>query len=285
MTSTKRGIDLSVTLLLLGALSACAAARRDHYPEEWAAEEQVVAEKASATAPAEEEAPPSAEALANEHRTPNQCVTAARWMIDSEPKQALAYLEACSERPDFDVLQPLLRTPWVEFLGKAGPTGYQVLLRAIAARQDYEADFGSVHVSGLPVTKMGIENAAPGRLTPVFAANVDSAPNEVQELARVELKYHLRPGKWTETKYRVYANGRKEVLGKRDFTVERPSEDLPASYEPTGMSLRFPQSPRCTGPDSVSKVYFVQLGQRLQGSGADKDVYAAKVIACRGVGR
>lgn len=275
----------SRTACLLLALTTirCASTSnpRDFYPEEWKAEEAAQARAAPASP---QKAAQSLQALALTHRTPNQCVDAARWELDNDPKRALDYLEACGDRPDFDVLQPLLRRPWLEFIRRSGARGYRVLLRAIAARSDYEADFGSVNVSGLPMGRLGLATAKPDRITPIIALDSLSGPTEVDEIGREEIKYQLTPGNWTETKYRVYANGRREQVSQRSFTVKQPTGDAPVNYVPTGLALRFVSPPRCDGPKANARIYLVKVGRRIQTKGEDKDVFAAELVACRGLG-
>ena len=219
-------------------------------------------------------------AWAANHRNPNRCVLAARQKITVSRKQALTLLRACSHRADFDILAPLLRSPWLPLLKRSNTVGYRILLKAIATRNDFEADFGSMQAAGFNISAMGLASAADGKLTPVVGVLANGpGSRRVEEFEREKRKYGRQPGRWRRTEYRVSRYGR-QIIGKRYFTVE--SSRSPGGFIATGRVLKFDKGVRCPGPDNAAKLMLIRLGARIR-SDSGEDLFDATVVACHGM--
>lgn len=218
-------------------------------------------------------------AWAKAYRTPNQCVSGARTGLERNANLSLQRLMACSRRDDFDVLMPLLRSPWNELLLTQKSIAYRVLLRAIARRGEFGADFGSMQVAGFPIGEMGIDGAEPGRLTPIVGLTRSGGATQIDELGQRRRRHGLRPGTWRWTRYRVYSTGRKQVLSSHVFKVGQPSKRSPGLVL-TGKAIRLSRRLRCAGKHQGAKVLFVRLGRQLEDENGIK-IFEAEAVACQ----
>ncbi len=271
-------------MLLAGTFVSCANdAPRWQRNHDWVTPPKVMSATDSDGEAGSSQAAFNLNAWVNSHRTPNRCVSAAKQDIKVEPARALKLLIACSTREDFDVLIPLLRRPWVDVLRKSGPAGYAVLLRSIARRGEFEADFGSLQAAGFPVGGLGVKEARPGQLTPIVGVVMKSkGVVKVEELEREKRKYGRKPGKWKETTYRVdRRTGFKQVIKTRFFTVER--SQTPGGFVPSGTVVRFPRPPKCMGPTSDAKVMLVRVGRQVDTDGPEE--FEASSVACHSMGK
>lgn len=227
--------------------------------------------------------PSTLRAQASRYRTPNQCVTAARGALADGPKRGLSFLYACSLRPDFDVLNPLLRTPWLPLLKGNLGLAYNVFVHAMAGRQDYDGDVAWLHDAGFDIAPAGLE-ASVGVVgtrvrddnapTPVVGVEIRGrGPVYVEELAPPKIKYRRRGSAYTAVTREGYV-----VTGHARLNS---LEDL----QPTGMHLKLSRSPRCTGPSDKPRLYLVKLGPPVANDRDTGPVYEAEVMACAGLGR
>ncbi len=185
-------------------------------------------------------------------RTPNLCETAARREAVREPASAFRLLQACSRRSDFDVLEPLLRRPWLPLIKQADVTGLDILVRAMVQRGEFSNDAGSCRAAGIELTAVDsdVSLTEPGSGYVVVAGLVKEVGRTVE---MVELSYELpgysarglRGGARTTTKYRYDDYGR--VTNKTTTVWKDPSvraRHLQAWYA-TKRRLRFDAHPRC----------------------------------------
>ena len=82
-------------------------------------------------------------------RTPNLCEMAARQEAVRSASVAFRLLQACSLRSDYDVLEPLLRQPWLPIIKRAKEAGLDVLVRTISRREEFTNDAGACQAAGI----------------------------------------------------------------------------------------------------------------------------------------
>ena len=177
-------------------------------------------------------------------RTPNLCVFEARGTLSSQPALAWRQLQACSRRRDFDVLEPLLRHPWLPMIKGAKEAGIDVLARAIARRGEIATDAGSCQAAGIDLYALENESSLapppPGYV--IAAGRVDAARPTVD---MVQLAYQL-PG-YSDR----YISSRRSPSWRRGnrrrryrYNQKSRARDLQAWY-PTKRRLRFKPNRRC----------------------------------------
>ena len=192
-------------------------------------------------------------------------------------------LQACSRRPHFDVLMPLLRPPWNDLLLNAKPVAYDIILRAIAARREFEADFGSVFVAGFPIGPMGLDSAAPGRLTPMVGVPSKITDLQVEELGRRLVKPRPRPETAEEAEALSDDPGGKHVDPQTGYKIDARFKRDRSILAPTGNGVWLARKPRCSGSGDGPQVMIVRLGPSLKKTQAGVQLYEGRAVACHTV--
>ena len=193
-------------------------------------------------------------------------------MIATDAVDAIKRLRACSRRRDYDVLEPLLRAPWLALINKAGVAGIDILTRTMARRGELAADADSCQAAGIDITALTsdgeLDDYRGGYV--VAAGLVDRVQPTVD---MVQLSYEL-PGPVSNRYTRVtrYRYGRSGQIRRR-YRSTRSSRvrvrDLQAWYK-TERRLRFKPSRSCAVGKGDVRVLFgrivrVELDETITG--------------------
>lgn len=184
------------------------------------------------------------EAWASRIRTPNRCEVLAQETVRSDPEEGYLRLRACSRRPDFDLLEPLLRAPWRALLRSRGIEGLEILARAMSKRRDFEADLASVRLAGFELFSLeedGKAEALRGRhVFTVGVVNRTGRGLELSELGRFKAK-HARYFSYGRLRRYSY-----DQLGRLSaLSVADGADTSAADIVTTGRLLRVSSTPRC----------------------------------------
>lgn len=224
-------------------------------------------------------------------RTPNRCEQAARHKIAVDPETAFLHLQACSQRSDFDVLEPLVRDPWSTALRSHGLDGLVVLVRSMARRAELDRDLGSVRMAGFKVYSID-EKHPPvtlvGRV--VLLSGVVNRTGPLIEMAQLgyeKPKYltYVRPSYTVTTRYQYDGWGRVNAV-RRTLSVAGDASISQRKMSFTGRIFRFAGRPSCDpGKDRVvamlARVNRVSPGP----DGEDQGVVDISAIYCRLLGK
>lgn len=257
---------LGATLLVLGA--GCASST------EWEDEpvRRPTPRRGAALAAAEE--PADLRAWAARFRTANMCEVEARRALVRDAQAGLRRILACSEREDFDVLEPLLHGRWPSVL-RVGSTSFLPVLRALSRRGAVGADVKSIRLAGFPVHSLeeGLE-AEPGAMVIFLGAVEQTSPTLLVGEIGVDTPEFMTTGGRRYVWVTTYAYDHWGRLSGVRSGVETRGVEGSTELQVTGRNLRLQPSPRCRVERNEVRLFLVRMRGAPDESGPSADPLA-----------